>query len=84
MIANTNDTGEVIMTDGKWNLVRLKGYGHWKSWLTHACGHMEFHGHTVGHYVRGRPPSLQCHMCLAEIPEKMFTLWTLHNFDVMK
>ena len=79
----TNDTEEVILADGKWSLVRLKGYGEWKSWLVHGCGTDKCQGHVVGHYVRGRPPTLQCHICRDKIPEHLFTLWTLHNFDAM-
>jgi hypothetical protein len=79
------DTGKTIDREGRWRLVRVPNYREWESWVIHGCDvwaeHLRAASHKLGSYTNcdANPPV--CPLCGEGVPERLQTLWILHNYD---
>lgn len=77
------DEGETIDQEGNWYLIRVPTYSNWESWIVHGCKKYldgKVLCHRLGAYVYNLNPPC-CIICGETPPERLQTLWILHNFD---
>ena len=78
------DDGDIIDQEGRWCLVRVPTYQKWESWIIHSCEEYmdgDFMGHKRGCYTSCDLTPPRCHLCKEVPPDRLQTLWVLHNYD---
>ncbi len=78
------DEGGIIDQEGLWYLVRVEYYETWESWIIHGCEEYtaaDCMGHVRGAYICCDKIPPVCDMCKEHPPERLITLWLLHNWD---
>ncbi len=78
------DTGDTIDQEGLWGLVRVDDYAEWESWIIHGCERYDEEGcfgHVKGVYISCDMIPPECDLCKEPPPERIITLWLLHNWD---